>query len=145
MRRKLIILASLMLVFLSAQAKNTYKMLEGEKWWGCVTDLGVQMPFDNNTKLEFDLSKQNFNNQTTPLFVSNKGRYIWCDGSFRCTIQDGEITIDPIRGEVECVQAGSTLKEAFLAASARHFPPSGVIPPKEFLNVPQYNTWIELV
>ena len=145
MRRKLFILASLMLILFSAQAKDTYKMLEGEKWWGCVTDLGVQMPFDNNTKLEFDLSKQNFNNQTTPLFVSNKGRYIWCDGSFRCTIQDGEITIDPIRGEVECVQAGSTLKEAFLAASAKHFPASGVIPPKEFLNVPQYNTWIELV
>jgi len=93
----------------------------------------------------FDLAKQNFNNQTTPLFVSNKGRYIWCDGSFACTIKGGKITIDPHRGAVECIQAGTTLKEAYLAACAKHFPASGQIPPEEFLNVPQYNTWIELI
>lgn len=146
MKRKILFISLLVLVPLLASAQaQSIKMLDGEKWWGCITDLGVQMPFDNETNIEFDLSRQNFNNQTTPLLVSNKGRYIWCDGSFKGIIRDGKITIDPIRGDVECVQAGNTLKEAFLAASAKHLPASGTIPPAEFLNVPQYNTWIELV
>lgn len=146
MKKTLLITAIAMLMGIQAFAqKQSVSMLPGEKWWGCITDMGVQMPFDEATSLEFDLSKQNFNNQTTPLFVSNKGRYIWCDGSFKGAIKDGVISIDPIRGKVECVSAGATLRDAFLAASAKHFPPTGTIPPAEFLNVPQYNTWIELV
>ena len=126
--------------------ERTVGMLPGERWWGCVTDLGVRMPFDASTELSFDLATQNFNNQTTPLLVSDKGRYIWCDSSFSVSISGGEIRIAPHHGgAVTCVQAGTTLREAFLAASAAHFPPSGTIPPEMFLNKPQYNTWIELV
>lgn len=127
------------------QDVGSYRILSGEKWWGCITELGVRMPFDENTNLSFDLSRQNFNNQTSPLLVSNMGRYIWCDGSFKGCIKDGTITIEPVRGKVECITAGRTLKDAFLAAAAKHFPASGTIPPEEFLNLPQYNTWIELV
>ena len=146
MKKIFLLTALAMLLSMEASAqKQSFKMLPDEKWWGCITDMGVKMPFDEGTSLEFDLSRQDFNNQTTPLLVSNKGRYIWCEGSFRGSIKDGTISIDPIRGSIECVEAGATLKEAFLAASAKHFPPSGVIPPEEFLNVPQYNTWIELV
>ena len=121
-------------------------MLPGERWWGAVTDLGVQMPFDASTELSFDLARQNFNNQTTPLFVSDKGRYIWCETSFSATISGGVIRISPHHGgTVTCVQAGNTLRDAFLAASKAHFPPSGTIPPEIFMSKPQYNTWIELV
>lgn len=43
------------------------------------------------------------------------------------------------------MKAGTTLKEALLAASAKHFPPSGKIPEPTFFSLPQYNTWIELM
>ena len=85
-------------------------MLPGEKWWGAVTDLGVSMPFDASTEISFDLARQNFNNQTTPLFLSDKGRYIWCGTSFSATISGGEIRINPHHGgSVTCVEAGTTL------------------------------------
>lgn len=144
-KRILISLLLLNVLVLRAQTEAVYEMLPGEKWWGCVTDLGVRMPFDASTELSFDLSRQNFNNQTTPLLLSDKGRYIWGDASFSAVISNGTIRIRPLRGNVACIQAGRTLRDAFLAASAAHFPPSGTIPPEMFLNRPQYNTWIELI
>ena len=46
----------LLSVGLHAQEK-VFTMLPGEKWWGCVTDLGVQMPFDASTDFAFDLAR----------------------------------------------------------------------------------------
>lgn len=120
-------------------------MLDGEKWWGSVTDLGNIMPFDQDTHVRFNHQTQNFNNQTTPLLVSNKGRYIWSDSPFAAVIKDGVISLKAARGVIELVEAGATLKDAFCAASKDHFPASGAVPPELFFSVPQYNTWIELV
>lgn len=120
-------------------------MLENEKWWGSVTDLGNIMPFDAETGFGFNHQTQNFNNQTTPLLVSNKGRYIWSDGPFKAEIKDGKITLEAARGSIECGQADGGLREAFMAAAAAHFPASGTVPPDLFFSVPQYNTWIELI
>jgi len=56
----------------SARAeKLEVTMLENEKWWGSVTDLGNIMPFDCETVVRFNHQTENFNNQTTPLLVSN--------------------------------------------------------------------------
>ena len=130
----------------SSSGRLEVKMLPGEKWWGCVTDLGPSMPFGEETSLYVDLRSRNFNNQTTPLLVSDKGRYIWSDSPFTIEISDGRIALECHRGgSASCTEAGKTLREAFLAASAAHFPPSGTIPPEEFFNRPQYNTWIELI
>ena len=121
------------------------QMLDGEKWWGSVTDLGRVMPFDCETRIRFDHQKQNFNNQTTPLLVSNKGRYIWSDSPLAVEIKNGRIIVTAARGQVECVEAGSSLRDAFVAASKAHFPATGTVPPELFFSVPQYNTWIELI
>ena len=59
-------------------------------------------------------------------------------------MKEGEITITSDYEEVKPVRAGKTLKDAFLAAAKKHFPPSGKIPPEIFFSEPQYNTWIEL-
>ena len=123
--------------------KREIEILPGEKWWGGATGLGERMPFGT---IGVNLQRQNFNCQTTPMLVSNKGRYIWCDEPFSFTIGDGKITVDAVRGgELECVKAGSTLKEAYLAASAKHLRPDGKVPPELFFTKPQYNTWMELV
>lgn len=128
---------------LSQQVKEI-EILPGEKWWGGATDLGTQMPFRENS-MEVDLQTQNFNNQTTPLLVSNKGRYAWCDGPFRFQLKDGKICMESARGTIEHSAAGTTLREAYQAASKKHFPPSETLPPDLFFSKPQYNTWIELI
>lgn len=129
----------------NAGERVTVKMLPGEKWWGCATGLGTSMPFDENTSLEVDLRVHNFNNQTAPFMVSDKGRYIWSDAPFEMTISDGEISLTPHGGQPVCVQAGQTLRDAYLAVSGSRFPASGTIPPGIFFDRPQYNTWIELI
>ena len=134
---------SLAATALSQQVKEI-EILSNEKWWGGATDLGSQMPFRENT-MEIDLKKQNFNNQTTPLLISNKGRYIWCDGPFRFQLKNGKIRIESARGTIEHATAGTTLREAYQAASKKHFPPSETLPPELFFSKPQYNTWIELI
>jgi len=126
------------------QQKQEIQILPGEKWWGGLTGVGSMMPFQDITET-FNLRTRNFNNQTTPLLVSNKGRYIWCDSSFSFRFEEGTLVIEPHRTEVTCVQAGNTLRDAFLAASAAHLPASGVLPAELFFSKPQYNTWIELM
>lgn len=138
-----ILACSIATMAVSQQVKEI-GILPNEKWWGGATDLGSAMPFASNAAA-FDLQTQNFNNQTTPLLVSNKGRYIWSDGPFSFQLKDGKIRVQTARGNIDCVMAGNTLKEAYLAASEKHFPPSGVLPPELFFSRPQYNTWIELI
>ncbi|MBB4037133.1 alpha-glucosidase [Dysgonomonas hofstadii] len=127
-----------------AQETREIDLLPGEKWWGGATGIGYMMPFENNTN-KVDLRTQDFNNQTSPLLVSNKGRYIWSDSPFTFQFKNEKIVLSSQKGAIDCVEAGKTLKDAYLGASQKHFPPSGVLPPDLFFSKPQYNTWIELI
>lgn len=121
---------------------TTIKPLDGEKWWGVASFFGENMPYGNFA--EKDIATSNYSNQADPFFLSSKGRYIWSDKPFKFFVNNGEITIVSEFEELKPVAAGSTLRDAFLAASKKHFPPSGTIPPELFFTAPQYNTWIEL-
>ncbi len=119
--------------------------LDNEKWWGAFVGYGQNMPYQSNTKI-FDLSRENFNNQLVPLFVSNQGRYIWSDKPFRFQFSNDTLKVySQYEKNIEVVTAGSTLRDAYLAASKNHFPPTGKIPEEVFFSKPQYNTWIELM
>ena len=84
LKRLLVLLTFMAAALTTARAEKVeIPMLENEKWWGSVTDLGNIMPFDSETEIRFNHQTQNFNNQTTPLLVSNKGRYIWSDSPFK--------------------------------------------------------------
>ncbi|MDR0542755.1 MAG: glycoside hydrolase family 31 protein [Dysgonamonadaceae bacterium] len=115
-----------------------------EYWWGGVVGIGSKMPYLQTVET-FDLALQNENNQTVPLFLSNRGRYIWSDSPFRFEIKNNTIFIRSDYEKINVQQGGKTLKEAYLAASKKYFPPSGVLPDSLFFVVPQYNTWIELM
>lgn len=117
---------------------------EDEYWWGGVVAFGSQMPYIKPLK-EFDLATQNYNNQVVPLLLSNKGRYMWSDKPFRFGVNDNKLTITSDYEKVEVKKAGLTLRDAYLAASEKHFPPTGKLPDELFFAMPQYNTWIELV
>lgn len=89
------------------------------KWWGAATFFGSHMPYDNFD--EKDLSASNYLNQSAPLFVSSKGRYIWSDKPFKFSVKDGVITIESEFEKVEPVIAHKTLKDAYLGAAKMYF------------------------
>ena len=131
----------------------TVKMLPGECWWGAFDNPSVwqileaggnyAFPFDETMDFTAELRSETYGNNCVPFLASSKGRYIWSEGPFKVSFHSGVITFEGT-APIELKEAGSTLREAFLAASAAHFPPSGAIPPEEFIANPQYNTWIEL-
>ena len=129
-----------------AAGRLTVRLLPDEKWWGVATHAGTKLPFDaKSARISIDIRKENLSNQTAPFMVSDKGRYVWCDAAFGVTGENGVLTFESEGGEaVRLVTAGTTLREAFLAASKAHFPPSGKTPDLAFFEKPQWNTWVEL-
>ena len=149
MNLKKICLFLLLLVITSpcwagSKYESKISSLEGEKWWGGMVGLGSQMPFKNDMRL-FDLSAENLNNQNVPLLLSSEGRYIWSDKPFSFKIEGGNLHLFSDYESLEPVLAGNTLKDAYMAASTKYFPPSGQLPDSLFFSMPQYNTWIELM
>jgi alpha-glucosidase len=114
-----------------------------EKWWGAFVGFGQEMPF-KNLELQ-DIGIQNYNNQNAPLLLSSNGRYVWTNKPFKFSVQGKQISISSAYEELKIIQAGKSLKDAFLEASKLHFPTSGKMPEPLFFSVPQYNTWIELM
>ena len=147
--RKTLLLFFLAAFFtLSCWAESKYESkitsLKGEKWWGGIVALGSQMPFKDDIRL-FDLASENLNNQNVPLLLSSEGRYIWSNKPFSFKLENGNLQIFSDYESLEPILAGNTLKDAYMAASTKHFPPSGQLPDSLFFSMPQYNTWIELM
>lgn len=127
------------------------KLLQNEKWYGAHTakawnntplkDIQFQ-PFDNNSSKK-DLY-DNLGNQSAPLLISNQGRYIWSNEPFAFEFKDGSLMLYSDTEKMEVVSAGKTLRDAYVAAKDKYFPPSGKTPNPLMFKMPQYNTWIEL-
>lgn len=125
------------------------ELLPGERWWGGAVADGKAMPFgdrpherDLRVNVGFPDDPTDGSNQAAPLLVSSRGRYLWSDEPFAFTVDESEIVVSD--GKPSLVDAGSTLAEAFRAASAAHFPAAGGRPATEMFTGPQYNTWMEL-
>jgi alpha-glucosidase (family GH31 glycosyl hydrolase) len=118
-------------------------LLENECWWGGAVLDGRNSPL-NEKDFFYDQFADCKGNQSAPLFISNKGRYIWSEKPLIIEIKKGKITVKAHNGEIISGQAGETLRDAFLFASRNFFPPSGKIPHPLMFTSPQYNTWIEL-
>lgn len=147
MKKQTLIFFLLLSVFqLNAQQvyKSEIPFEDGEYWWGGVVALGSQMPYLKPIT-EFDLSLQNGNNQVVPLFLSNKGRYIWSDQAFRFEVKANALLLQSEYEKLTVQQGGQTLRDAYITACREHFPPTGLLPAELFFTMPQYNTWIELM
>jgi len=141
----MIIIASLVfLAITTPTGQTTVKLHPGERWWGGAVNEGHKMPF-GAAHYALDLYGTNMGNQCSPLLVSNQGRYVWSEKPFRFEFSEGALVITHPHGPVEVVQAGKTLADAYRAAAAKHFPPSGKMPDHLLFSRPQFNTWIELV
>ncbi|MDR0765502.1 MAG: glycoside hydrolase family 31 protein [Odoribacteraceae bacterium] len=147
MKTKTILLLPLLLlaVSLAGQQQHVTRVAiePGEHWWGGAVGLGARMPYERLD--EYDLATRNNNNQTAPLLLSSKGRYAWSDAPFSFRVDTGIIEIRSRHEQVPVTRAGKTLRDAYRAAAAAHFPPSGTLPDTLFFTMPQYNTWIELM
>ena len=125
------------------ESRIDVRILDNESWWGGFVGLGARMPFDENFQ-EVDLETMNFNNQSAPLLLSDKGRYVWSDRPFSFRIEDDCIHISSKYEKPVLYRSRKTLRSAYMDASRRFFPPSGGFPDSLFFCRPQYNTWIEL-
>ncbi|MEP7109391.1 MAG: glycoside hydrolase family 31 protein [Ferruginibacter sp.] len=150
-RKVLLILAGFILLInkiTDAQVKSgagVQKILfrKGEKWFGGAVNEGHQMPFRNGYSL--DLYGDNKGNQTAPLLLSSKGRFIWSGEPFQFTFENDQLIISKAKGKVIIDSNGHSLAQAFKAASKQFFPANGKYPDTLLFSRPQYNTWIELV
>lgn len=118
------------------------RLLEGECFWGGSAINGRQNPFTAKSEFSHDYRLE-CHNQVMPLFLSNMGRYIWSETPFKFEIKDGVIVLEG--DEIVLEQAGTTLKEAYMAAQKAHFPTDGRLLPVEYFKAPQFNTWMEFI
>lgn len=120
--------------------KYEFSMLTDECWWGGCTYDSIKMPFTAESEYEADYRIE-AHNQSMPLFVSNRGRYIWSDAPFAVKIKNGKFEME---GEaISLTEAGENLRDAYLGAMHAHFPFSGKQLPRLFFERVQYNTWME--
>ncbi|MDO5377079.1 MAG: glycoside hydrolase family 31 protein [Clostridia bacterium] len=118
-------------------------MLPGECWWGALAHCGHRMPLDASSSVTIDPCGGQDLDAGAPLFLSSKGRFLWSRSAFSLEADGGRMIC---RGadEIELEEGHGTLRGAYRAACAAHFPPSGAWPDSRFFSRPQYNTWMEL-
>ena len=116
------------------------KMLEGECWWGGSTSVSDKNPINESSVYDYDM--ESGANQTMPLFLSSKGRYIWCERPMLVHAENGVIELSA-DDEIILFEAGDCLRDAYMSAMKAHFAFSGKVPPEKFFATAQYNSWME--
>ncbi len=123
----------------------TIKILDNELWWFGQVNIAHKMPISVNSELCGSMTNGDACDQFSPLALSSKGRYIWCDKEFDYEVKNGEISFSGKGAQdVKLYEGYDNLRGAYLAAKDAHFPFCGKTPDPLFLEKPQYNTWIEL-
>ena len=109
-------------------------LLDDERWWGGAVTDGTAMPFgaryhhrDLATNAGYPDDPSAGANQSAPLLLSDRGRYVWSDDPFAFTFEPGRLTLRGIDIENGASDI-TTLAGAFRAASGKHFPPAGRTP-----------------
>ena len=140
----LLLLASLVsLAQKPPEPKKEIVVLENEKWWGGAVVNGSKMPYSQD-KFVYDQYADCKGNQSQPLFISSKGRFIWSEQPINIEFSKNTISVDARGAKVITGKSGESLKDVFNYVSNRFFPSAGKTPDSFFFTNPQYNTWIEL-
>lgn len=126
---------------LASRTTVSIKLEADEAVWGGKIADGQFMPFRDSSYLNLF---ENSGNQVQPLILTSRGRYVWSDQPFRYHVKDGVLTIEDALAEINTAKVGRTLSDAYHFAQKAFFPVEGLLPPVEFFEKPQWNTWIEL-
>lgn len=119
-------------------------ILENESWWGGIVHDGVLMPYHNDIS-DRDLSLIQNSNQSSPLLLSNKGRYIWSDSPFNYSFRDSFILIKNIIDDIDFGEGYEDLRTVYKYVSKKYFTKNENSPDPLMFTAPQYNTWIEMM
>lgn len=143
----LTILSILIAATVFSQVKDSiqFSVETNEFWWGGISALGYQTPYDKNSEFSIDLYGDNKGNQAQPLLLSSKGRYVWSESPIKYTFSKGTLSVSSENGKIQYGTAGNNLKTAYDKVSQTYFPSNGKIPDELLFTNPQYNTWIELM
>lgn len=155
MIKKLMIKTSICLLFiclisikaspqLLQSGDTSFIRLPGEGWWGGVVNDGVKMPL-GESPYSFNLFGNDAGNQSVPLLISSKGRFVWSDVPFQFSFRNDSIIIQKTNGPVKVGKSGNTLKDSYMNTSRQFFSTSGLWPDSLLVKAPQYNLWIELM
>ena len=79
---------ALMAAVAAAETK-TIDLLPGEYWWGGTVGGGWRMPVGEKGREVKDLRVDSDGNQSAPLLLSTKGRWVWCEDAFKYAIEGG--------------------------------------------------------
>ena len=77
-----------------APEKLVLSLLPGEYWWGGSVGGGWRMPVGADKHERLDLRIESDGNQTAPLLLSTKGRWVWCEDAFLYEFKDGVLTVE---------------------------------------------------
>ena len=94
--KKIILLLFVFPLFVFAQPAKVLDIEKDEKWFGGAVNEAHKMPFKNGYAI--NLYGDNKGNQTSPLFLSTTGRYIWSEEPFEFTLSDGKIILSQASG-----------------------------------------------
>ena len=125
----------------------SFAFSENEFWYGLAAAMGTQFPLSARSRFSFRQTDPNrtTGNQEASFLVSSAGRYLYSGAPFDIEVADGVISVSNAADDLVLADGFGTLKGAYLAASAKHFPPARTMPPEDFFVKPQYNTWAELI
>lgn len=112
---------------------DTLTIKEREYWYGAAVNEGSKMPFKEG--YHGKLNANAYGNQASPLLLSSQGRFIWSDKPFDFKIEKGKIIFLNNNDKITFQQSGTTLKEAYLAASKKYFPAKAACRIKYYLPV----------
>lgn len=121
---------------------QTLNFLENELWWGGEVGSYDKMPISEADTFEIDFFK-NGHNQTAPVFLSSKGRIIFCKTAFTAKFENGVITLDG-KERIDVINAGKNLRDAYNYAVSELYPFEKRDFSPVYFTVPQYNTWVQM-
>ena len=81
-------------VSVAGAESRTVDLLPGEYWWGGTVGGGWRMPIGEKGREVKDLRVDSDGNQSAPLLLSTKGRWVWCEDAFKYTIENGKLTVE---------------------------------------------------
>lgn len=119
-------------------------MLQDEYWWGGAVEDGCKMPLSHKTVYILDYKVNATYNQVNPIWLSNKGRFLYVKGGSRLSVQNGCIEVSGAEDYI--LESGHrTLKGAFQAVAQKFFKKEEKQIPSVMLTAPQYCTWVDML
>lgn len=119
------------------------EILSGEEWYGGSVADGSQYPLVTGSSYTLDLLHLVNGNQVAPAFISTQGRVITSRTPFSLTVNGNRLNVIT-RDHIRLVEGAVDLKGA-QRWLAQHTFELGSMPPQAFFEMPQWNTWMELL